>query len=137
MNSCTESVLGTDIEQELLVQKNESANKACSMTWQTKTGNVIWGTVNKSFSVVAGRSGQIYIVNDNNGSSGSSGNITVTLNLSQVDLQNVGDQNFNVPSGGTRTVIVDAFLTSTVTVIISGSGLSPTKVFAVSVGYCS
>lgn len=137
VNSCTESVFNADIEQPLLTQKNESTHRACSMKWQKKTGSVIWGTQNKSFSVVAGRSGQIYIVNDNNGSSGSNGNITVTLNLSQVDLQNVSDQNFNVPSGGTRTVLVDAFLTSSVTVTISGSGLSPTKVFAVSVGYCN
>lgn len=79
VNSCTQSVLGTDVEQELLVQKNELASKACVMNWQTKTGNVIWGTVNKSFSVVSSRSGQIYIVNDNNDNSGSNGNIILLL----------------------------------------------------------
>ena len=135
MSSCTRS--DSDLVLESQSTKKESTEKlACTMNWQTKIGSTTWFSDNKTFSVVSGTSGQIYIVNDNNGTSGYSGNINVKLSNSQVDLPNSSDYDFNVPSGGTRTIIVDEFLTSTMTVSVMGLGLSPTKVFAVSVGYC-
>ncbi|PTT74652.1 MULTISPECIES: hypothetical protein [unclassified Chryseobacterium] len=122
LNSCTSD--SNEVFPDTYNKGTESAAKAgCSMYYQSQTGWIMLGNVQKTFNVIAGRSGKVIVSN------GTGGAINAVIPGSS-------DMAYTLNAGQVKTIDIGSYPSSSEAIIITGYNLA-VKNFTVQVGYCN